>query len=134
MRLPHPLTVLLAATIPAGPATAALPPAHQRLAEFRAALDHPSIAAALGGEPVTRIGILREDRYRVTGTRCHLDLAVVTAASPPGPVGPGASRCARSAGHAPDPRWPRTASASLPSCRPLSAAIARRMRRRLLEG
>ena len=88
MPLPRPLMVLATAAILALPASAALPPPHQRLAEFRAVINHPEIASALGGDLLTRIEYVREDLYRVSGTRCRLDLAIVTTPSPPGPVGP----------------------------------------------
>ena len=88
MPLPRLLIVLATAAILALPAPAALPPPHQRLAEFRAVINHPEIASALGGDLLTRIEYVREDLYRVSGTRCRLDLAIVTTPGPPGLVGP----------------------------------------------
>lgn len=88
MPLPRPLTVLATAAVLALPASAALPPTYQRLAEFRAVIDHPEIASAFGGDLVTRIEYLREDLYRVSGTRCRLDLAIVTLPNPSGLLGP----------------------------------------------
>ena len=88
MRLPHPLPLLLIAAILTLPASAALPPTAQRLVEFRAVINHPEIGIAMAGEPVMRIEYIREDLFRVSGTRCRIDLAIVTVPSAPGLVGP----------------------------------------------
>ena len=84
----RPTMLLLTAAILALPASAALPPAAQRLSEFRAVLNHPEIGSALGNDPITRIEFVRDDLYRVSGTRCRIDLAIVGVPSPPGLVGP----------------------------------------------
>ncbi len=88
MPLPRPLTILATAAVLALPASAALPPPYQRLAEFRAVISHPEIASALGADLITRIEYVREDLYRVSGARCRLDLAIVTTPGTPGLVGP----------------------------------------------
>jgi len=80
--------VLLTVAVLALPASAALPPTAQRLVEFRAVLANPAIDAGFGGDPITRIEHVRDDLYRVTGTRCRADFAIVTLPSPPGLVGP----------------------------------------------
>ena len=88
MPMPRPLAVLLTAALLALPASAALPPAYQRLAEFRAVINHPALGTAMEGDLVTRIEYLRHDLYRVSGARCRVDIGIVTTPSPPGLVGP----------------------------------------------
>ena len=88
MRLPRPLPLLLTVALLALPASAALPPTYQRLAEFRAVINHPALGTMLEGDLVTRIEYLRNDLYRVSGARCQVDIAIIGTPSPPGLVGP----------------------------------------------
>lgn len=78
-----------AAALAALPAAAALPPNHQRLAELRAVLAHPQVAAAFGVDsPVERVEHVGRDRYRVSAGRCHLDVAIVDLPTPSDVAGP----------------------------------------------
>jgi hypothetical protein len=85
------------------PASAALPPNYQRLAELRAVLAHPGVAGAFGVmEPIERIEYAGPDLYRVTAGRCRLDVRIVDLPMPRGMVGarrfearPGRRMCAR---------------------------------------
>jgi hypothetical protein len=71
------------------PASAALAPNYQRLAELRAVLGHPGVAAAFGvSEPIDRIEYAGPDLYRVTAGRCHVDVRIVSLPVPNGMVGP----------------------------------------------
>ena len=67
-----------AAVFAALPASAALPPQHQRLAELRSVLGHRDVVAAFGSTPIDRVEHIRHDLYRVTGGDCHVDVAIVT--------------------------------------------------------
>ena len=70
------------------PASAALAPNYQRLAELRAVLDHPGVTQALGsGTPIDRVEYVRTDLYRVTAGRCHVDVAIVGLPMPRGVAG-----------------------------------------------
>jgi hypothetical protein len=76
------------AALAAMPAQAALAPNYQRLAELRAVLDTPGVAAAFGTmEPIERIEYAGPDRYRVSAGRCRLDVRIVDLPMPPGMVG-----------------------------------------------
>jgi hypothetical protein len=70
-----------------GPALAALPPQHQRMAEFRAIVGDGSIARAFGATPIDRIERVGRDLYRVEAGDCSLDVAIVSNPNwnPPGP-------------------------------------------------
>lgn len=71
------------------PASAALPPNHQRLAELRAVLAHPALGRAFGtNQPIERIEYLRADLYRVSAGTCRMDMAIVTVPTPRRTVGP----------------------------------------------
>ncbi len=86
--LPH-LVALGAAFLAALPAKAALPPNYQRLAELRAVLAHPGVAAAFDmDQPIDRIEHVRRDLYRVTAGRCHVDVAIVDLPAPSDEAGP----------------------------------------------
>lgn len=77
-------TIILAAA----PASAALPPQYQRLAELRAVLNHPGVTGAFGvTEPIERIEYVRTDLYRVSAGRCHLDVRIVDLPTPRNVVG-----------------------------------------------
>lgn len=77
-----------AASCAAMPATAALPPNYQRIAELNAVLAHPGVAGAFGMmQPIERIEYVRTDLYRVTAGRCHIDVAIVGLPVPRGMVG-----------------------------------------------
>jgi hypothetical protein len=102
MRLATRLAALAAAALAACPATAALPPKYQRLAELRAVLDHHGVTAALGDVPIERVVFVRTDLYRVTAGRCHVDARIADLPTPPGVSGgrrfevrPGQRVCAR---------------------------------------
>ena len=89
--MPSPLHLIVAGALilTAGTAFAALPPNYQRAAEFKAVADNPEVAGAFPvTAPMSRIEYLREDVYRVTGGRCHLDATIVTMPQPAGMVGP----------------------------------------------
>ena len=90
-----------ALALAAMPASAALPPQYQRLAELRAVLDHAEVASGLG-QPIDRIEYAGPDLYRVRAGRCHIDVRIVTLPTPRGLVGarrfearPGRRICAR---------------------------------------
>jgi hypothetical protein len=92
--------VAAALALGALPASAALPPNYQRLAELRAVLAHPGVAGAM--EPIERIEYAGPDLYRVTAGRCRLDVRIVDLPMPRGMVGarrfearPGQRVCAR---------------------------------------
>lgn len=79
--------LLLAVASPA--AWAALPPEHQRIAEFRAILDSADVMQALAGRsPIDRIEHVAPDRYRVTAGTCVLDVRIQGHPLPQGMVGP----------------------------------------------
>ncbi|MET1112819.1 MAG: hypothetical protein ABWX67_14970 [Allosphingosinicella sp.] len=87
----RPLVILFAFGVPvlaAVPASAALPPNYQRVAELKAVLADPRVGGAFPMEaPVERVEYVRPDLYRVSGGRCHLDVAIVDLPTPPGVVG-----------------------------------------------
>lgn len=69
------------------PASAALPPKYQRIAELRAVLEHQGVVRALGDALITRIEFVRNDLYRVHAGGCHIDAAIVGLPMRPGMVG-----------------------------------------------
>jgi hypothetical protein len=86
----------------AGPASAALPPNYQRIAELKAVLGHIEVGRAFGLQPIDRIELLRTDVYRVTAGRCRLDVAIIDLPTPGGVAGgrrfearPGRKVCGR---------------------------------------
>lgn len=80
---------LSAAALAAVPASAALPPNYQRLAELRAVLNHPAVGSAFGMDgPVERVEYVRPDLYRVSSGRCRMDVAIVGLPMPRGMAGP----------------------------------------------
>jgi hypothetical protein len=83
------LVALAAAALAAVPASAALPPNYQRLAELRAVLNHPEVGRAFGMDsPVERIEYVRPDLYRVSSGRCRMDVAIHGLPMPRGMAGP----------------------------------------------
>lgn len=73
----------------AAPASAALAPNYQRLAEMRAILDSSALADVFDvRHPVERIEYLGPDHYRASGGGCRLELRLVSQAMPDGMVGP----------------------------------------------
>lgn len=71
------------------PASAALPPNYQRLAELRAVLALGEVQRAFGtNQPIDRIEYLKTDLYRVTAGRCRMDVAIVGLPIPDGIAGP----------------------------------------------
>lgn len=83
------------------PASAALPPQHQRAAELKAILNNADVVGAFEGRPIDRVEWVAEDQYRVTAGRCVLAVAIVGKPLPPGMVGarrfdvvPGKVECA----------------------------------------
>jgi hypothetical protein len=88
MRTARLLAALCATALAAAPASAALPPNHQRIAELRAILAHPGVAGAFGmSAPIERIEYVRTDFYRVSAGRCRLDVRIVGLPMPRGMVG-----------------------------------------------
>jgi hypothetical protein len=82
------LASLSAVFLAAWPASAALPPNYQRLAELRAVLENPDVAGAFGVmQPIDRIEYAGPDLYRVSVGRCHLDVRIVDLPMPRGMVG-----------------------------------------------
>ncbi len=79
------LAPLCAAALAAWPASAALPPHYQRLAELRAVLALADVAAL--GAPVDRVEWVRADLYRVTAGRCRVDVRIVDLPTPRNVVG-----------------------------------------------
>ena len=89
MRTSLHLIALSAAALAAMPAAAALAPNYQRIAELRAVLTHPGVAAAFDmSQPIERIEYVRRDLYRVTAGRCRLDVAIHGLPTPRGVAGP----------------------------------------------
>jgi hypothetical protein len=100
MRISY-LIAAAAAALGAAPASAALPPHYQRLAELRAVLNHAEVASGLG-QPIDRIEYAGPDLYRVTAGRCRIDVRIVDLPTPRDVVGgrrfearPGRWICAR---------------------------------------
>jgi hypothetical protein len=75
------------AMLAAAPASAALPPNYQRLAELNAVLALSEVGRAFGIEPIQRVEYVRPDLYRVSAGRCHLDVRIVDLPTPAGMVG-----------------------------------------------
>lgn len=81
----RPLLRLLAlgAALAAMPASAALPPHYQRIAELKAVLADPGVGAAFGIDaPIERVEYVKADLYRVSGGGCRLDVAIVDLPTP----------------------------------------------------
>ena len=88
MRLLVRLFALAMPALAAIPASAALPPNYQRVAELKAVLADPKVGSAFPMDaPIERVEYVRPDRYRVSGGRCHLDVAIFDLPTPPGVVG-----------------------------------------------
>ena len=70
------------------PASAALPPNYQRLAELRAILDNPELGRAFGtNQPIERIDYVRADLYRGSAGNCRMDMTIHTLPTPRRTVG-----------------------------------------------
>ena len=103
MRLPVRLFALAVPALAAAPASAALPPNYQRVAELKAVLADPRVGGAFPIDaPIERVEYVRPDLYRVSGGRCRLDVAIVDLPTPPDVAGgrrfavrPGRMACAR---------------------------------------
>lgn len=87
MSIPLRLAVSVLASVAAWPASAALPPHYQRIAELRAVLEHRGVAEALGEAPIDSVAYVRTDLYRVSAGRCHVDARIVGLPLPNGMVG-----------------------------------------------
>ena len=88
MRTSLRLAATTALALGALPASAALAPNYQRLAELRAVLALPDIATGFGTmNPIDRIEYAGADLYRVTAGRCHIDVRIVDLPLPRGMVG-----------------------------------------------
>jgi hypothetical protein len=87
MRIALCLATLGTAALTAMPATAALPPQYQRLAELRAVLNNGGVTGAFGMRPIDRVEYVRTDFYRVSAGRCHVDVRIVDLPTPRGMVG-----------------------------------------------
>ena len=81
------LSALAAAVLGTSPASGALPPKYQRLAEIRAVLDNRAVSDALGDTPINSVVYVRTDLYRVTAGRCRIDARIVGLPMPDGVVG-----------------------------------------------
>ena len=66
-----------AALLAAAPATAALAPNYQRLAELNAVLNNSGLVAAFGMTPIDLVEYVSPDLYRATAGRCHVDVRIV---------------------------------------------------------
>lgn len=66
----------------AAPASAALPPHHQRIAELKAVLGDPAVVRAFETIPIERLEHVGPDLYRVSAGRCRLDVAIVDLPTP----------------------------------------------------
>ena len=83
------LFLLGAAATAMVPASAALPPNYQRLAELRAVISNAEVQRAFGtNEPIDRVEYLKHDLFRVTAGRCHMDVSIVSLPTPEGVAGP----------------------------------------------
>lgn len=69
-------TVCWSVVLP-GPVLAALPPQHQRMAEFRAIVSESSIASRFGTTPIDRIERIEPNLYRVAAGACSLNVTIV---------------------------------------------------------
>ncbi|SNS54724.1 hypothetical protein [Sphingopyxis indica] len=84
-----PTTLAIGFLFAAIPATAALPPKYQRLAELKAILESSEVQALLpDDQQVDRIEYVRPDLYRVSAGTCFLPVAIVKRPAPAGMVGP----------------------------------------------
>lgn len=81
-------TLAFAGVLGTTPAWAALPEIYQRANEFKAIAESAKVAGAFDGAPIEKIEFLKEDLYRVTAGKCHLDVAIVTKPVDEGLVGP----------------------------------------------
>lgn len=59
------------------PAAAALAPHLQRAAELKAIIGDPAVVHRFGADrPIEKIEWIGPDHYRVSGGKCHLDVAI----------------------------------------------------------
>ncbi|MDB5507145.1 MAG: hypothetical protein JWR75_1783 [Devosia sp.] len=81
------LPLILATVLPA---FAALPPQYQRQKELLAIVESEAVNEEFGMDGIESVEYLGEDRYRVTGGNCTLDVTIVDAPSthPAGFTGP----------------------------------------------
>lgn len=86
MKFPS-LFAAIAATALALPASAALPPQWQRVAELKAILDSNALVEAFGGQMIDRIEYVRRDLYRVSAGQCFAYVTIAEKALPAGMVG-----------------------------------------------
>jgi hypothetical protein len=88
----RPLLRLFALAVPALaalPASAALPPNYQRVAELKAVLADPRVGGAFPVEaPIGRVEYVKPDLYRVSAGRCRLEVAIVDLPTPRDVAGP----------------------------------------------
>ncbi len=77
----------LGAALAAMPASAALAPRYQRLAELQRVLADAGVGGAFES-PIERVEYVRRDLYRVSGGGCRLDVAIVDLPTPPDIAGP----------------------------------------------
>lgn len=81
------LLIGIAATAMAVPASAALPPQWQRVAELKAILENGALIDAFQGQMVDRIEYVRPDLYRVSAGQCFAYVKIVEKPLPSGMVG-----------------------------------------------
>jgi len=81
------LAAAAAFALSALPASAALAPNYQRLAELNAVLNNSSVASAFGMTPIDRVEYAGPDLYRVTAGRCRVDVRIIGLPMPRGMVG-----------------------------------------------
>lgn len=87
MRSFHLLAAAGIAMTACSPASAALPPNHQRVAELSAILADPGVVGAFVSQPIDRVEYIRPDLYRVSAGACHIHVAIVDKPTRPGLVG-----------------------------------------------
>ena len=68
------LPLILATVLPA---FAALPPQYQRQRELLAIIESEAVTAEFGMDGIESVEYLGEDRYRVTGGNCTLEVTIV---------------------------------------------------------
>jgi hypothetical protein len=81
------LAIILALTLGATTANAALPPYFQRTAEIKAIIESGAVADLLQA-PIDSIERVENDHYRVRAGACTLDVLIVDDSKPDAPPGP----------------------------------------------
>jgi hypothetical protein len=76
----------LGSALAAMPASAALHPRYQRIAELQRVLGDAGVGGVFES-PIERVEYVRRDLYRVSGGGCRMDVAIVDLPTPPDIVG-----------------------------------------------